>query len=329
MTAKLYLGVDGGGTGTRAVVADRSGRVLGVGLAGSTNLNHHPRSVVVDHLRTAVEAALARAGSTPRQVQAAFLGVCGISTEADKMLFADLAREVIEPASRSLLKVENDAVAGLTGGLSGRPGGVLIAGTGSACLGTSGDGRACWVGGWGALADDDGSAGWVGVEAIRAAVRAEDGRAGSTVLREVVFGFLGLDDPRELIDRVHNRGLDRSEIARLAPLVVEAAEGGDARARAIVGEAVARLSSLAAAVVRRLGVVNSWDLVLAGGLARSGPPFEPRLVARIALDVPMVRVVEPDLPPVGGAVLEALRLDGVSMTPEVVENLRMTWSENS
>ncbi len=328
MSAKLYLGVDGGGTGTRAVVADRSGRVLGVGLAGSTSINHHPRGVVLDHLKRAVEAASSGAGATPSQIRAAFLGVCGVSTEADKRSFAELALEVFEPASPPLLKVENDAVAGLAGGLSGRPGGVLIAGTGSACLGISGDGRTCWVGGWGALADDDGSAGWVGVEAIRAAVRAEDGRAGSTLLHEVVFGFLGLDDPRDLINRVHNRGLDRAEIARLAPLVVEAAEGGDATARAIFEEAIARLSSLVATVVRRLDVVNSWELVLAGGLARSGPPFEPRLVERIALDASVVRVVEPDLPPVGGAVLEALRLDGASLAPEVVENLRMTWSED-
>ena len=126
--------------------------------------------------------------------------------------------------------MDNDTVAGLTGGLSGRPGLALIAGTGSACLGVNAHGERWLCGGWGALADDVGSAPWVGLRALQAAVRAEDGRAGPTALRDIVFGFLGLTEPRQFISRVHNQGLERAELGRLAPLVADACRSGDGAA---------------------------------------------------------------------------------------------------
>ena len=219
--------------------------------------------------------------------------------------------------------MDNDTVAGLTGGLSGRPGIALIAGTGSACLGINAQGERWLCGGWGALADDVGSAPWVGLRALQAAARAEDGRAGPTALRDIVFDFLGLAEPRQLISRIHNQGLERAELGRLAPLVVDACRGGDATAEAILRDAATELSALASVTARRLFGEAPCEMILVGGLALSGPPFQTMLTDRLHQDTPSLRVVEPELSPVQGAVLEALRAGGVPWTPQTLANLAM------
>ena len=151
-----------------------------------------------------------------------FLGLGGVSTEDDRRDILGILADVPEAGQAGRIVVENDTVAGLTGGLSGRPGLTLIAGTGSICLGINPTGERRLCGGWGALADDVGSAPWVGLRALQAAVRAEDGRGAPTLLRAIVFDFLSLSEPRQLISRVHNHGLERAELGRLAPLVTDA-----------------------------------------------------------------------------------------------------------
>ncbi len=318
--SQFYIGIDSGGTTTRAMLADRAGRVLGVGYAGSANRNHHPPDLLRQNLCDALCAA--KRGLPPgAHTLTLFLGMSGVSTDADCRSVADMVRALPEVGPQARVIVENDAAAALTGGLAGRPGLALIAGTGSACLGVNGAGERWLSGGWGALADDAGSAPWVGLRAMQAAVRAEDGRTGPTALRDIVFGFLGLAEPRQFISRVHNQGLERAEMGKLAPLVAQAAQAGDASAEAILREAAAELSLLAAVTARRLFRAAPSEMILVGGLARSGPPFQTLLIDRIQQDVPNLRVVEPILSPVQGAVLEALRADGVAWTPSLLSNL--------
>ena len=231
-------------------------------------------------------------------------------------------REIPEVSGLVKVIVENDARIGLTGGLSGRPGIVLIAGTGSACLGINSRSETWWCGGWGAMADDAGSAAWIGLRAMQLAVRAEDGRVAPTALRDLVFDFLGLREPRELIDRVHNRGLTREDLGSLAPRVIAAAREGDATASRLVEDAIAELSQLVCTTASRLFRNESCEMILVGGLALSGPPFQPMLIERIQRDTPTIAVRNPEMSPVQGAVLEAMRADGVVWTPAVLSELR-------
>jgi N-acetylglucosamine kinase-like BadF-type ATPase len=317
----IYIGIDGGGTHTRALAGDASGKILGVGHAGSSNRNHYPREAVRQNLGQAVREAIDAAGNSGT-VRCAFLGMCAVSTEADKNDIVSIAREVPELKSAKTIRVENDTHTGLAGGLSGRPGCVLIAGTGSACLGVRADGKSYLCGGWGALADDVGSAPWIGTKAIQAAVMSEDGRIGPTLLRDIVFKFLELEEPRELLDRVHNRGLEREQIGKLAPLTIQAYQKGDAVAAEILRDAAAQLSRTIATTARKLEIREKWELILVGGLALSGPPFQTMLIEKIVSDTPVIRVVEPEMPPVKGALLEAIRCDGVAATAGVLQRLK-------
>lgn len=321
MTDKCYIGIDGGGTQTRALLTDHTGKVRGCGHAGSANRNHYSRESVRRTLSALFQETLSSLPASGH-LAAIFLGVGGISTQGDRQDLLQIVGEIPEISPSVQVIVENDTVVGLTGGLSGRPGLSLIAGTGSACLGINphGDRRLC--GGWGALADDIGSAPWIGLQALQAVVRAEDGRASPTRLQQIVFDFLGLSEPRELISRVHNYGLERAELGRLAPRVARASEEGDAVAQQILREAAAGLSEMVQVTAKKLFGDKGCELVLVGGLALSGAPFQPMLIERIQTDCPQVRVCDPEMSPVKGAVLEALRADGVAWTPDILANLK-------
>lgn len=319
-TRRYFIGVDSGGTRTRALLADETGRVFGGGHAGSANRNHHTRHQILSNLRQAICAAIVESPSD-YSLSTIFLGVGGVSTDADCDAIKTIVREIPEISPDSRVVVRNDTAIALTGGLAGRPGMALIAGTGSVCFGVNGRGEQWTCGGWGALADDIGSASWVGLRAVQAAVRAVDGRSEDTRLRKVVFDFLNLRHPRELIDRVHNQGLERADLGRLAPLVVEVCQQGDNAAAEILREAARGLSEMVLPTVQRLFGDDQCDLALIGGFALSGFPFQAMLTEQIETIAPNVQVREPEMPPVQGAVLEALRADGIAWTADILANL--------
>ena len=325
MNPHHFLGVDGGGTRTRALLVDAAGRCLGRGEAASTNRNHFPPDRVRDHLRDAAAGALRAGRVDPGGVRSAFLGMSGVSTEADAAWVAGLARELPELPPGVVLAVDNDAVAGLRGGLSGRPGVALISGTGSACLGIDARGRRRWCGGWGAQVDDCGSGYWLAIRAFESAVRAEDGRGPATVLRREAFDFLDLPEPRAFLDRTMNAGLSRDRIAAFAPRVIDAARRGDAVAHAILRRGAGELSLLVSTVAADLFADGDFEAVFVGGVARSGPPYQAMVAERIGRGVPGARVVEPEMSPAQGAALEAMRLVGVVPDAQALAALRESF----
>ena len=320
-----YIGIDGGGTKTEAVVVDSHGVMLGQGNAGSTNLNHYSRTDVIFNLNEAIQQALG-----PRSVLngtvSIFLGMSGVSTDDDRNNFAEIAREIASLPPGVLVGVDNDCVAALAGGLAGEPGIALVAGTGSICIGINRKGQSHWCGGWGAIADDAGSAPWVAVRALRSAVRSVDGRGESTLLTQLIFDALNIAAPRELIFRIHNQGVTRAEFGSLAPLVVQASLDGDKVASHILDDAAKELSSLVKATSQTLFNDDTCPVILVGGFARSGAPFQSMLINQITVDTPTAVVREPILRPVMGSALQALRQGGMAWTPEVIKNLSSTMN---
>jgi N-acetylglucosamine kinase-like BadF-type ATPase len=312
-----FLGIDGGGSHTRAVMADADGRIIGSGVGASINPRHQDVPTVRERLRDLVRCVR---GSRAESLSAAFLSLGGISTRVDAEAVEAIAAEIDELRGAKV-KAANDAIAALVGGLAGRPGMVLIAGTGSACYGVAGDGRRHWCGGWEHRADDAGSAYWIAIEALRAAVRVEDGRLPPSALRDIVFNRWPLSEPRALAERLSRGDLDRASLATLAPEVIALA-ATDALARSIVDRAADELAQMVAVTAARLFAPHPSELILTGGLARSGPPFTPLLVSRIEAMSPGVKVVEPELPPVLGAVIEAARLAGAPDSTAFLETLR-------
>ena len=246
----IAVGVDAGGSGSRAVVV-RDGVVVGRRDLGPINVLLHADAV--DRLAGAVtDAGAAAAG----------FGLAGLRS-------AEHARELTTELSRrtgARVVVGDDTDAAQAGAFAGRPGIVVIAGTGSGAAGRDAAGRTVRVGGHGFLLGDEGGGYWIGREAVRAALRAQDGSGPPTTLTDVVQAAF-----RHLLvaeRQVYERPTDRQLLARLVPAVAAAARS-DREAARILAEAAGHLADLARAVRGRLG----HDLPVAGvgGIFRCAP----------------------------------------------------------
>lgn len=317
---ELALGIDGGGTRTRACLADACGRVVGRGKAGLANVHHAGEGVALENLRAAIGGALAEAGAVAGDVGAVFAGMAGVTHEASRRAF----RGMLEACGLGgvVMEIDHDIRIALAGGLAGSPGIALIVGTGSSCYGRAADGGSWQTGGWGALLADEGSGYFLGREAMVAAARMADGREAETGLREAVFGWLGISSVADMLRRIHEEGLSRTEIAALAPGVSALAAAGDAVARSILERGAALLAELVAANHARLPTGDGPDVVITGGLGTNDGAYRAMIEAAIRARMPGARVRRPVLSPVSGATLLALGMMGMAGDDEILANLR-------
>jgi N-acetylglucosamine kinase-like BadF-type ATPase len=317
---KIVLGIDGGATSTKAVLANTRGVILGYGQAGPSCTDDVSIDSTRKNIKSAADQAWSAYGHEAHPADAAFLGIAGVVTLADCALIQEIATSVNLAAS-AFIGVDHDVRIALAGGLALQPGIVLIAGTGSSCYGINTEGFACRVGGWGYLLDDVGSSYYLGVEAMRAIVRSEDGRLGPTALLDPLMNALGIADIQEIITRLYLPRMRKIEIAGLAPLVLDIAQQGDATATKIVQNGWEELAFLIEIAAQRLGFQPNEVLVtVTGGVAHSGDYYKQGLYNAIRIQVPGVKIMEPALSPVIGAALLAIQTLGENPSPEVIAN---------
>lgn len=305
---RYVLGIDGGGTKTQVAIADEHGRICGTGIGGPSNYDDIGAERTGAHIAEAVARARDDAGITAYSFDAAFLGLAGVVSERDRAAIRGIAHNLgLAPPTR--IGVDHDCRIALAGGLSGRPGIVLIAGTGSSCYGMNAAGEDWRAGGWGHLIGDEGSGYWLGIGALTAAVRAFDGRGPATVLRERVMNVFGLADANEVMHRLYVEGLSRAAIASLAPLVLHAAADGDAVASELLQRSADDLAACVVAVAQHLGVAaGPCEVALVGGLFEAGDALAAPLHDALQIQLPACHVVRAEQPPIVGACLLAQRL---------------------
>ncbi|MBX9724125.1 MAG: hypothetical protein K2X81_22145 [Candidatus Obscuribacterales bacterium] len=313
---KYVLGIDGGGTKTYATIVSTSGHVLGKGVAGPSNYHDVGVEVTKANLADAIMMASkdAEIGIAPR-FEAAFLGLASVVSPADRAVVRNMARDLDLPANEKL-GVDHDCRIALAGGLSGRPGIVQIAGTGSATYGRNADGEEWRSGGWGYLLADEGGSYWFGLSAMKAAVRAADGRSKETVLRQLVIERLELVTMNDIMHRLHVTGMSRLEIASLCPLLINAAKEGDEIATQIVAEGMSLLAECLETVAQRLRLTQSsvCEIALVGGLFNAGDIVVRPLLIAMQERLPNCSVLSAELQPVLGACL--LALDCLAVSPD-------------
>jgi N-acetylglucosamine kinase-like BadF-type ATPase len=312
---ELFLGVDAGGTRTRAVVVDRAGAVRGVGAAGPGNWQALGRERASAEWRAAVLAALADAGGETDQISAAFFGLAGVRNESEREPLRELLRQLL-PTGR--IELAGDLEVAHAGALGGGPGVVVVAGTGSGAWGKNAAGETAQAGGWGWLVDDKGGGYWLALRGLSAAVEGEDGRGAATVLGRGAKVFFGKESLREVLADLHAGRRERAEVAAFAAEVRAAARAGDEVAGALVGSAVRELLRLAETLRRRLMRGETVDLAVVGGLDL-GPAMAE--AARAAGFFPVAAWGEPVL----GAVLRAAELSGPGLDLEARTRLLGTW----
>jgi len=304
---RYFLGVDGGQSSTTALIGDETGRVLGVGRAGPCNhvSGDEKRRKFITVVGGCVAEASAQAGvNIP--FEAAHFGFSGGPDDKQPL--------VEELFQSTKLQVTGDMVNALSGATAGKPGIVVIAGTGSIAFGRNAAGHTARVGGWGYIYGDEGGAFDLVRQALRAALRAEEGWGQRTALRDLLLARTGAASANDLLHKFYTSEYPRDKIATYAPIVEQAAGEGDRAAIDILHAASQQLAMLASMVRRQ--IFNEGDIVLTayiGGAFRSVALLE-RFRALVELEEG-IQCIAPAMEPAAGALLEAYRLAGLNVFP--------------
>ena len=294
------LGIDAGASKTECLLADGKGVVLGKARGPGGNFQLYDEDEVEFVLAELTTRALDGYAGV---VDTLCVGMAGAGRERDLRAMQRILRR-LGRARENI--VTHDALIALVAGAGEQYGVVLIVGTGATAYGVNRKGATARAGGWGPLLGDEGGGYWMGLRALQAIVRAHDGRAKPTFLKESVLARLGIDDTESLVHRIY-REFAREEVAALAPLVQQAADVGDDAAQAIIDDAIREFMRSVESVIGRLDLAGeNFCLVLSGGMWKAVPvlrqDFE-RVAKKIA---PWVTVHLLDVEPVRGAVQLAL-----------------------
>jgi glucosamine kinase len=261
----FVVGVDGGGTGSRAMVMELDGKEIGVAHGPPALIDPSNPGGAAEAIGQTVGRAVAEADLV--------LPACG--------LWAGLAgagrpgvREAVEIALRSMglareVGVGMDVEGAHQDAFGEEAGVLLVVGTGTMAWGRDPEGREVRVGGWGGLLGDEGGGYWLGLQGLRAVARAADGRGGETLLSGTLLDVLHLHHTPELITWSADAG--KGEVAALAPHVLDAAARGDPIATRVVEEGLNELR-LHLHQVKSLWAPwgPSIPMALVGGLVQDG-----------------------------------------------------------
>ena len=255
----FYIGIDGGGTGSRLAAMTPEGEVFFTAESGSTNLASNEYHIVAMNI---TELAMTL---KPQDCLGVCIGSAGASTAENtallKKIFLDMGYK------HCPVRIMNDAELVLHGETREAPGAILIAGTGSVGYAVSPQREVIRVGGWGHLIDDGGSGYRMAMDGIKAAMGSFDGTGAKTTLEATVAEFFNLTDLSQITAHIYGENFNKGAIAKLAVKVSQAASAGDAVGIKIQNDAADALISIAKALITRAGLVNH-KLIVSGSLLK-------------------------------------------------------------
>jgi glucosamine kinase len=279
----LLLGIDGGGTQSRARLSTYSGTLLANAAGGPANLRLGIDNSFASVLKIA-QQCFENAG-VPEQLFSRVIACLALAGASEPSHLA-AAKQYDHPFRSAI--ITTDAHAACIGAHAGKDGGVIIAGTGAVGWAVM-KGQSYRIGGWGLPVSDEGSGAWVGTEALRRVLWALDGRIAWTgLLKDLSADFA--NDPHAIVSWTDTAS--PRDFGTFAPRIVDHAARGDPAAIELMRSAAAHIDGLAAKLIA-LGVPR---LALVGGFA---PALQPWLAAEIQLQLTK---------PVGDAVEGALTL---------------------
>ncbi|MFD1177459.1 N-acetylglucosamine kinase [Paenibacillus puldeungensis] len=311
-----FLGVDGGGSKTLAVVTDEHGQILGRGLGGCGN-HQVQEELARRSILEATSEALEQAGLTRRQIRYAMFGLAGADREADFRVLRPMIAGLGFPAHGIVCDTE----IGLRAGTRQTDGVVLVCGSGTNCYGVNRLGESLQCGGFGYMFGDFGGGGELAVEVFRTVIRAWEGRERPTLLTEAVLQTLGYPS----VERLFHDYLDRGAGApiHLTKLLFQVADRDEA-ARRILQRQGEELGLAATTVIRKLDMAEDrFDLVLVGSvLTRADHRFvTPYIEESVKPVAPACHLRLLTIEPAAGAILLAMEKSGRPVGESVYERL--------
>jgi N-acetylmuramic acid 6-phosphate etherase len=311
------LGVEGGGTKTSWVLIERSEgdlRILDQGKLPPANL----RLATPDELRTIFR-------ELPKEIQRAGVFLAGCGTEEDRQSLTRICAEVWTQAK---IVVGSDRDSGLAAALGHGDGIVVNAGSGSSVTGRR-DKKIENAGGWGHILGDVGGGYYLSLQALRLILREYDLHRGEVQFTTKILRALSLNNLDELVRWAQTA--DKMEVAMLAPVVFEAAAGGDARVMEIIEEGARVLCEYTEAVATRLHALAP-KVVLLGGLFQRDSIYNHAYRRRLKKILPDVRVTNSERAPEFGAAWLAAEMQSwpeihSEPVPEKIDDLAAALTE--
>ena len=303
----IVVGVDGGGSKTRVIVADEQGNplaeVVGPGSAVRPGQAEHSADVIA----TTLADALASCEMTHVVPKVLCVGVAGAAREPERQALwqalagRDLAEEIV---------IHPDFSIALDDAFGDGPGVLLISGTGSAAFGRSPAGQTARCGGWGPVCGDEGSGAWIGRRALSVVTASADGREPETALVGAILTAAQVNEPQELVAWAAQA--TPALLASLAPVVASVADSGDLRANALLSLTVEELVLHVRTLSRSLfgDERAATPVAFTGGMLIKGSTLRKRLEQRLKSAVPGAQVNAAEVIPARGAVRGALRYLG-------------------
>ena len=306
----IVVGVDGGGSKTRVIVADEHGATLGEVVGPGSAVRPGQAAHSADVIAAALADALASCEMTHVVPKVLCVGVAGAGRDPERQAIwqelagRDLAEEVV---------VHPDFSIALDDAFGEGPGVLLISGTGSAAFGRSPSGASARCGGWGPVFGDEGSGAWIGRRALSVVTASADGREPETALVGAVLTAAQVNEPQELIAWAAQA--TPALLASLAPVVSSVADAGDLRANAIISLAVEELVLHVRTLSRALfgDERAATPVAFTGGMLTRGTTLRKRLEQRLRSAVPGAQIHAAEVNPARGAVRGALRYLGESV----------------
>ncbi len=298
-----YIGLDGGGTKTRCVIADENLNELYNCAGGPSTFLLQGVDKVAETVFNLINECVEMAGIKFSDVASVVLGTTGAGRRSDAERMEEGFSNYLKTKNLTIknFHVESDARIALEGAFSGGAGSILIAGTGSIMFGKDKDGEIHRVGGFGRFIGDEGSGYTLGRKGLVAVAKNMDGRGASTLLTEYLAAEHNIKESSELIIEIYKNNFD---IASVAPLVIKAAEHKDEICAAIIEEEAENLLLHIRAMRKKLGN-SGMKVCFVGGTITTTNYYSKLFRDKINKYLPEVIIKEEDYAPVMGAVVMA------------------------
>lgn len=300
------LGIDGGGTKTKGVIATENGEIIAETVVGATNPNNISDKDVAAELSKLFSTLARQNESIFSQVQRVFAGMSGV----DNIYSKEKMTAQISSFINTAVNVDNDAIIALYSGTLGSAGIVQIAGTGSITYGINNRNVRGRVGGRGYLIGERGSGFSLGSDGLDAAFKAYDGLQRKTEITNLLLNYFEEKALPDIVQSVYHSENVKEGIAALSKLVVEACDNGDSVANAIIRKNGLQMGEAIVCLVKKLFTAEDNNsqipVVTTGGLFTRMDLFQPYIEEVFYKHMLDVKMIVPKMDPVGGAVVAAL-----------------------
>lgn len=280
---EYILGVDGGGTKTTVMIAGADGGVIAESTSGASSFPSVGIRKAIENLNRAVLGAIENAGTGSNTMfKSSCFGFAGFNIPDDIKVYREIAGndKLKKYLNQRRILIYNDTRIGLEAGSSTSNKIIIIAGTGSNCFGINDKGEQAGSTGWDHILADEGSGYAVSVKALRAVMKAYDGRGKRTMLTGEILGELGCENETGIVNWIYGKPFSKERISVFAKAVCRCAYGGDDISRKILyGEAMESVLSVITIAERLKLSKRKFDLVLVGGLFKCEKYFKDIVIA--------------------------------------------------